>query len=98
MSKLTSSTAWTRATSRENNPPRIGKYFFKFFTRNSASAISVLGAQYSQQATLWPGLTSLSTGSFSVQTAFTYGQRGAKRQPGAMSPLIVGTTPGIVSS
>src|SRR3990172_9364653 len=42
MSKETSSTAWTRATSRENSPPRIGKYFFKFLTRNSASAISML--------------------------------------------------------
>src|SRR5439155_18255854 len=54
--------------------------------------------QYSQHETLWPGLTSLSTGSFSVQTAFTNGQRGAKRQPAAMSPRSVGTVPGIVSS
>ncbi len=30
--KLTSSTAWTRATSREKSPPRMGKYFLRFFT------------------------------------------------------------------
>ena len=39
MSNETSSTAWTRATSRENSPPRIGKYFFRCRTRRSASAI-----------------------------------------------------------
>src|SRR5713101_120593 len=39
MSKDTSSTACTRATSRENKPPRIGKYFFTFLTRRSGVAV-----------------------------------------------------------
>jgi len=42
-SKLTSSTACTRATSRENKPPRIGKYFLRFLIRRSAvSAMAAL--------------------------------------------------------
>src|SRR5437870_9850309 len=39
MSNDTSSTACTRATSRESRPPRIGKYFLRFLTRRSGSAI-----------------------------------------------------------
>ena len=35
MSKDTSSTAWTRATSCENSPPRMGKYFLRFLTLSS---------------------------------------------------------------
>ncbi len=37
-----SSTAWTRATSRENKPPRIGKYFLRFLTWRSA--VSAMGS------------------------------------------------------
>src|SRR5215510_7366645 len=40
MSNDTSSTAWTRATSRENRPPRIGKYFLRFLTFSSASGMA----------------------------------------------------------
>ncbi len=40
MSKETSSTAWTRATSRERSPPRIGKYFLRFLTLSSASGMA----------------------------------------------------------
>src|SRR6185436_4418861 len=39
MSNETSSTACTRATSRESRPPRIGKYFLRFLTRRSGSAM-----------------------------------------------------------
>src|SRR5829696_7515878 len=39
MSNDTSSTAWTRATSREKRPPRMGKYFLRFLTFRSASAM-----------------------------------------------------------
>src|SRR6267142_1309367 len=42
MSKETSSTACTRATSRESRPPRIGKYFLRFLTRRSGSAMGGL--------------------------------------------------------
>src|SRR2546428_1114781 len=41
MSKDTSSTACTRATSREKRPPRIGKYFLRFLTRRSG--VSAMG-------------------------------------------------------
>src|SRR5215475_9922848 len=43
MVKDTSSTACTRATSRESRPPRIGKYFLRFLTvsRGSGMATSV---------------------------------------------------------
>src|SRR5215468_10679147 len=41
MSKDTSSTAWTRATSREKRPPRMGKYFLRFLTRSSG--VSAMG-------------------------------------------------------
>src|SRR5262245_8098014 len=40
MSNDTSSTAWTRATSRENSPPRIGKYFLRFLTFSKASGMA----------------------------------------------------------
>src|SRR6266545_7568164 len=36
-----SSTAWTRATSREKSPPRIGKYFLRFLTLSSG--VSAMG-------------------------------------------------------
>src|SRR5207253_8601250 len=36
----TSSTACTRATSREKSPPRIGKYFLRFLTLSSASGMA----------------------------------------------------------
>src|SRR5262245_29297763 len=39
ISKVTSSTACTRATSRESRPPRIGKYFFRLRTRRSGSGM-----------------------------------------------------------
>src|SRR5262245_60765774 len=42
MVKVTSSTACTRATSFENSPPRMGKYFLRFLTvKSSAMAASV---------------------------------------------------------
>src|SRR5215475_782354 len=42
MSKVTSSTACTRATSLEKRPPRMGKYFLRFLTdRSSAMAASI---------------------------------------------------------
>src|SRR5262245_23610771 len=41
MSKLTPSTAWTRATSREKSPPLMGKCLTRFLTRSSGSAIAV---------------------------------------------------------
>src|SRR5262245_50364748 len=56
------------------------------------------GPQYRKQATLWPGRTSLSGGVFSKCIGFASAQRGAKRQPGLMSPRSVGTVPGIASS
>src|SRR5438045_555508 len=40
MSNVTSSTACTRATSREKSPPRMGKYFLRFLTRSRASAMA----------------------------------------------------------
>src|SRR2546426_5210668 len=42
MSNDTSSTACTRATSRERRPPRIGKYFRRLRTRRRDSAIVAL--------------------------------------------------------
>src|SRR5215510_5516007 len=41
MSKLTPSTAWTRATSREKSPPLMGKCLTSLLTRRSASAMAV---------------------------------------------------------
>src|SRR6059036_3077007 len=41
ISNDTSSTACTRATSREKRPPRIGKYFLRFLTRRSG--VSAMG-------------------------------------------------------
>src|SRR3990172_512420 len=47
MSKVTSSTACTRATSREKRPPRIGKYFLRFLILSSACSamVSVLSVE-----------------------------------------------------
>src|SRR5712692_5901429 len=41
ISNDTSSTAWTRATSREKSPPRIGKYFLRFLILSSG--VSAMG-------------------------------------------------------
>src|SRR5215475_14047594 len=45
MSNVMSSTACTRATSRENRPPRIGKYFLRLRTLRSGSAMACLSVQ-----------------------------------------------------
>src|SRR5690242_5644074 len=44
-SKVTSSTACTRATSRENRPPRIGKYFLRLRTFSSGSGMAWLSVE-----------------------------------------------------
>src|SRR5262249_17567388 len=53
MSNVMSSTAWTRATSREKSPPRMGKYFLRFRTRRSASAMAA-SIQEAGDLVAWP--------------------------------------------
>src|SRR5437867_6050701 len=42
MSKETPSTAWTRATSRENRPPLMGKCLIRFLTRRRGSGMALV--------------------------------------------------------
>src|SRR5687767_10387469 len=79
----TSSTAWTRATSRESSPPRIGKYFLRFRTLRSGSAMGSSSVEEAGHLVAWPHFLERRR----VVEMHGFGQRAARREAAARPRL-----------
>src|SRR5688500_10337605 len=75
----TSSTAWTRATSRESSPPRIGKYFLRFRTLRRGSAMGWTSVEEAGHLVAWPHFLERRC----VVEVHGFGQRAAGREAAA---------------